>query len=74
MQDAMTIAERLRSSVEDNLVFATSDKADPGRLTISIGVALSTDAATPGQLQANARVALLAAQSNPRLPVQAFGR
>jgi hypothetical protein len=37
-------------------------------------VALSTDAATPGQLQANARVALLAAQSNPRQPVQAFGR
>jgi diguanylate cyclase (GGDEF)-like protein len=74
MQDAMTIAERLRASVEDNLVFATSDKAGPGRLTISIGVALSTDAATPGQLQANARVALLAAQSNPRLPVQAFGR
>ncbi|KAF5887551.1 MULTISPECIES: GGDEF domain-containing protein [Rhizobium] len=74
MQDAIAIAERLRASVEDNLVFATSDKADPGRLTISIGVALSTDAATPGQLQANARVALLAAQSNPRLPVQAFGR
>lgn len=73
MQDALTIAERLRASVEDNLVFATSDKADHGRLTISIGVALSTDAATPGQLQANARVALLAAQSNPRRPVQAFG-
>jgi diguanylate cyclase (GGDEF)-like protein len=74
MQDAIAIAERLRASVEDNLVFATSDKTDRGRLTISIGVALSTDAATPGQLQANARVALLAAQSNPRLPVQAFGR
>ncbi|MBX5195201.1 GGDEF domain-containing protein [Rhizobium sp. NZLR10] len=73
MQDAIAIAERLRASVEDNLVFATSDKADRGRLTISIGVALSTDAATPGQLQANARVALLAAQSNPRRPVQAFG-
>ncbi|MBX5157382.1 GGDEF domain-containing protein [Rhizobium sp. NZLR8] len=73
MQDSMTIAERLRASVEDNLVFATSDNADHGRLTISIGVALSTDAATPGQLQANARVALLAAQSNPRRPVQAFG-
>ncbi|MGZ2430004.1 diguanylate cyclase domain-containing protein [Rhizobium redzepovicii] len=73
MQDAMTIAERLRASVEDNLVFATSDRADRGRLTISIGVALSTDAATPGQLQANARVALLAAQTNPRQPVQAFG-
>ncbi|MBB4479725.1 GGDEF domain-containing protein [Rhizobium etli] len=74
MQDAMAIAERLRASVEDNLVFATSDKGDSGRLTISVGVALSTDAATPGQLQANARVALLAAQSNPRQPVQAFGR
>lgn len=74
MQDAIAIADRLRASVEDNLVFATSDKADPGRLTVSIGVALSADAATPGQLQANARVALLAAQSNPRQPVQAFGR
>lgn len=74
MKDAIAIADRLRASVEDNLVFATSDKTDRGRLTISIGVALSTDAATPGQLQANARVALLAAQSNPRLPVQAFGR
>ncbi|MBB2751827.1 UNVERIFIED_ORG: diguanylate cyclase (GGDEF)-like protein [Rhizobium aethiopicum] len=73
MQDAMTIAERLRASVDDNLVFATSDRADRGRLTISVGVALSTDAATPGQLQANARVALLAAQTNPRQPVQAFG-
>ncbi|PDT05178.1 GGDEF domain-containing protein [Rhizobium chutanense] len=74
MQDAMAIAERLRASVEDNLVFATSDKIAPGRLTISIGVALSADAASPGQLQANARVALFAAQSNPRQPVQAFGR
>lgn len=74
MQDAMAIAERLRTSVEDNLVFSTSDTSDPGRLTVSIGVALSADAASPGQLQANARVALLAAQSNRRLPVQAFGR
>jgi len=74
MQDAMAIAERLRASVEDNLVFATSDKVNPDSLTISIGVALSADAATPGQLQANARVALFAAQSNPRQPVQAFGR
>ncbi|MGO4483044.1 diguanylate cyclase (GGDEF)-like protein [Rhizobium pisi] len=74
MQDAMAIAERLRASVEDNLVFATSDKVNPDSLTISIGVALSADAAIPGQLQANARVALFAAQSNPRQPVQAFGR
>ncbi|MGO8183229.1 diguanylate cyclase domain-containing protein, partial [Rhizobium leguminosarum] len=52
MQDAIAIAERLRASVDDNLVFATSDTADPGRLTLSIGVALSTDAAPPGKLQA----------------------
>jgi diguanylate cyclase (GGDEF)-like protein len=74
MQDALTIAERLRSSVEDNLVFAASDTSEASGLTISVGVALSGDAATSGQLQANARVALLAAQSNPRQPVQAFGR
>ncbi len=74
MQDAMAIAERLRGCVEDNLVFAASDTSEAGGLTISVGVALSGDAATPGQLQANARVALLAAQSNPRQPVQAFGR
>ncbi|GAA3077760.1 diguanylate cyclase [Rhizobium viscosum] len=74
MQDALAIAERLRSSVEDNLVFAASDRSEASGLTISVGVALSGDAATSGQLQANARVALLAAQSNPRVPVQAFGR
>ncbi|SCW28916.1 diguanylate cyclase (GGDEF) domain-containing protein [Rhizobium mongolense subsp. loessense] len=74
MRDALAIAERLRNSVEDNMVFATSDKGDPGRLTISLGVALSSDAATAAQLQANAHAALLAAQSNRRQPLQAFGR
>jgi diguanylate cyclase (GGDEF)-like protein len=74
MQDAIAIAERLRVSVEQRMVFATTDKADPGKLTISVGVALSSDASTAAQLQANARVALLAAQSNRRQPIQAFGR
>ncbi len=74
MRDAIAIADRLRQSVEENMVFATSDKSDPGKLTISIGIALSGDAATGTQLQANARVALLAAQSNRRQPIQAFGR
>ncbi|NLS03068.1 GGDEF domain-containing protein [Rhizobium sp. P32RR-XVIII] len=73
MRDAVAIAERLRNSVEDNMVFATPE-GGPGKLTISLGIALSSDAATPAQLQANARVALLAAQSNRRQPVQAFGR
>ncbi|MBW9053082.1 sensor domain-containing diguanylate cyclase [Rhizobium mesosinicum] len=74
MSDVLVIAERLRSAVEDNLVFAASDTSAASGLTISVGVALSGHAATPIQLQANARVALLAARSNPRQPVQAFGR
>ena len=74
MRDAVLIAERLRNSVEENMVFATTDKSDPGKLSISLGIALSGDAATGAQLQANARVALLAAQSNRRQPIQAFGR
>lgn len=74
MRDAIAIAERLRQSVEENMVFATTDKSDPGTLKISLGIALSGDAATGAQLQANARVALLAAQSNRRQPIQAFGR
>ncbi|MBO9123381.1 MULTISPECIES: GGDEF domain-containing protein [unclassified Rhizobium] len=74
MQEAMAIAERLRNSVEENVVFATSDAGQNAKLTVSLGVALSADAATASQLQANARIALHAAQSNRRLPVQAFGR
>jgi diguanylate cyclase (GGDEF)-like protein len=74
MQEAMAIAERLRNSVEESVVFATSDNAPNAKLTVSLGVALSADAVTASQLQANARIALHAAQSNRRLPVQAFGR
>ncbi|CDM57092.1 MULTISPECIES: GGDEF domain-containing protein [Rhizobium] len=74
MQEALAIADRLRASVEDHLAFATSDNTAPAKLTISLGIALSADAATASQLQANARVALHAAQSNRRQPVQAFGR
>jgi diguanylate cyclase (GGDEF)-like protein len=74
MQEAMAIADRLRHSVEESVVFATSDNAPNAKLTVSLGVALSADAVTASQLQANARIALHAAQSNRRLPVQAFGR
>ncbi|MBW9112855.1 GGDEF domain-containing protein [Rhizobium cauense] len=74
MQEALAIAERLRASVEDHMTFAASDNSATVGLTISLGVALSADATTASQLQANARVALLSAQSNRRQPVQAFGR
>lgn len=72
--DAKAIAERLRSSVSDSLVYATSDKADPGKLTISIGVVMSADAHSPGQLQSRAEAALIAARSNRRQPIQFFVR
>jgi diguanylate cyclase (GGDEF)-like protein len=73
-EDAIAIANRLRATVEENLVYATSDKTDPGRLTISIGIALSTDASSAAQLMAHAEAALTAAQSNRRKPVQLFQR
>lgn len=72
LQSAQAIAERLRSAVEDNLVYATGDSADPGTLTVSIGIALSDDATSPEQLQAQAGLALSVARANSRTPVVAF--
>lgn len=72
--DAVAIATRLRASVEEHLVYATSDKTDPGRLTVSVGIALGTDAATAAMLMAHAEAALTAAQANRRKPVQLFQR
>ncbi|TCR93004.1 GGDEF domain-containing protein [Rhizobium sp. BK376] len=73
-EDALAIATRLRASVEENLVYATSDKTDPGRLTISIGIALGTDASSAAQLMGHAEKALTAAQANRRKPIQIFQR
>jgi len=71
---ARAIAGRLRTSVEETLIYATADKNDPGRLTISAGIALSTDAASAAQLMAQAEAALNVAQANRRQPVQLFTR
>ena len=71
---ARAIAGRLRTSVEEMLVYATSDKNDPGRLTISAGIALSTDAPSAAHLMAHAEAALNAAQANRRHPLQLFQR
>ncbi|KQV63959.1 GGDEF domain-containing protein [Rhizobium sp. Root1220] len=73
-QEAMAIADRLRASVEESIVFPATDTTSAARLTISVGIALSAEAVTASQLQANARIALHTAQSNRRQPVQAFGR
>jgi diguanylate cyclase (GGDEF)-like protein len=74
MDDAMAIATRLRTSVEENLVYATSDRTDPGKLTVSVGIALSAGATSAAQLMAQAQAALTAAQGNRRQPVQLFSR
>lgn len=70
--DAVAIAKRLRASVEENLVYVTSDRADPGKLTVSIGIALSSDASSASHLMAHAEATLAAAQSNRRQPIQLF--
>ncbi|MDI7861074.1 GGDEF domain-containing protein [Rhizobiaceae bacterium n13] len=74
LQSAHAIAERLRSSVEDNLVYATGDAGDPGRLTVSIGFALTDEAASPEQLQGQAVLALATARANSRTPVVGYTR
>ncbi|MGO4438515.1 GGDEF domain-containing protein [Rhizobium sp. RAF56] len=71
---ARTIAVRLRASVEGTMVYSTSDKSDPGRVTISVGIALCSDASSPAQLLASAQSALATAQSNRRQPVQIYAR
>lgn len=72
VEDARAIAGRLRTSVEETLVYATSDRKDPGRLTISAGVSLSADAASAAELMVHAELALNGAQANRRQPVQLF--
>jgi len=69
---ARAIAARLRASVEETLIYASSDKNDPGCLTISAGIALSVDASSAAQLMAHAEAALVSAQTNRRRPVQLF--
>ncbi len=73
-EGARAIAGRLRTSVEETLVYATSDRSDPGRLTISCGIALGIDAPSAAQLMAHAEAALACAQANRRQPIQLFSR
>jgi diguanylate cyclase (GGDEF)-like protein len=61
------IADRLKTSIADNLVFATSDGS--ARVTVSIGVALAADAFSPQQLRLQAAKALETAKASPRLTV-----
>jgi diguanylate cyclase (GGDEF)-like protein len=71
---ARTIAGRLRTSVEETMVFANADKTEHARLTVSLGIALSNEATSPAELVAHAQTALVAAQANRRHPLQVFSR
>lgn len=68
-EDARAIADRLYTSISDNLVFATDDGSESGRLALSIGYALTDDALTGPQLLAHAQAALLVARANRRNPI-----
>lgn len=65
------IAERLLTSLADNLTFAASGGRNTVRL--SIGVSLMADAFSPQQLRQQAASAQESAQANPRLTVVLFG-
>lgn len=59
------IAERLMTTIADNLVFAASDRT-AATLELSIGVALAQDAFSPQQLRLHATAALQTAKANGR--------
>ncbi|MGO4565098.1 diguanylate cyclase [Rhizobium sp. 2YAF20] len=69
---AVAIAKRLRASVEENLVYVTPEMGHSGKLTISVGIALGSDACSALQLMAHAEATLATAQSNRRQPLQLF--
>lgn len=71
--DAKAISERLRGTIEENLIFAASDGSQDETLTVSIGVGLSSSAGSAAQMQANAEAALAAAKSNTRHPIRFAG-
>ncbi len=71
--EAQAIAERLRTAVENNLIFATEQGRSQGSLGLSIGFAMTADAATPSELIAHAESALATARANPRHPIAGYG-
>ena len=69
---ARTIANRLKASIEESMVYATPDRSDPGRLTVSLGIAHTDDARSGARLMAHAQAALVTARSDRRRPVHLF--
>lgn len=67
--DAHIIAERLFTTAENNLVFASETSPGVGGLPLAIGHATAHEAADPTSWLAIAKTATILARQNPRQPI-----
>lgn len=67
--EAHVIAERLFTTAENNLVFASESSHDVGGLPLAIGHAMAHEAADPTSWLAIAKTATILARQNPRQPI-----
>jgi diguanylate cyclase len=71
---ATGIADRIRLVVEKTSLKDHSGGLDCGRITITFGLCMASDAAGPEDLYGNADMALYAAKNNGRNQIRAFDR
>lgn len=67
--EAHVIAERLFTTAENNLIFASEASQGVGGLPLAIGHAMAHEAADPTSWLAIAKTATLLARQNPRQPI-----
>ena len=67
--EAHIIAERLFTTADNNLVFASETSPDSGGLPLAIGHAMAHEAADPTSWLAIAKTATILARQNPRQPI-----
>ena len=70
--DAVAIATRLRNTIAEELLFATSEPGEGDHLTVSIGMALAAQAANAAELQRQAQAALASAKADTRQPIKLY--
>ncbi|WP_246780494.1 diguanylate cyclase domain-containing protein [Rhizobium sp. AQ_MP] len=67
--EAHIIAERLFTTAENNLVFASETSQEVGGLPLAIGHAMAHEAADPASWLGIAKTATILARQNPRQPI-----
>jgi diguanylate cyclase (GGDEF)-like protein len=67
--EAHSIAERLFTTAENNLVFASETSPEHGGLPLALGHAMAHEAADPASWLAIAKTATILARQNPRQPI-----